>query len=52
VGKTTKSDDEKRDDNGKAGKAPKPLGPATVLKPVLLGAAVLSLVSAVLPNVL
>jgi hypothetical protein len=46
VGKTTKSDD------GGKGKGPKPLGPATVLKPVVAGAALLALAQAVLPMVL
>jgi hypothetical protein len=49
VGKTTKSDD--GEGAGKK-KGPKPLGPATVLKPVCIGAAVLALAQAVLPKVL
>jgi hypothetical protein len=47
VGKATKSDDDSA-----AKKPPKPARPATVLKPVLIGAAVLALVQAVLPKVL
>jgi hypothetical protein len=47
VGKTTKSDE------AKAGKkAPKVLGPGTVLKPVLIGAGLLAAAQAVLPKVL
>jgi hypothetical protein len=47
VGKTTKSDEPKQPKKG-----PKALGPATVLKPVLIGAALLAAVQAVLPKVL
>ena len=47
MGKTTKSDEPKK---GK--KAPKVLGPGTVLKPVLSGAALLASAQAILPKVL
>ena len=48
VGKATKSDE-----GGKgAKKHPKPARPATVLKPVIIGASVLAVAQAVLPKVL
>ena len=47
MGKTTKSDQTKK---GK--KPPKVLGPGTVLKPVLIGAALLAAAQAILPVVL
>jgi hypothetical protein len=47
VGKATKSDKAKKDE-----KRPKVARPATVLKPVLIGAALLGLAQAVLPKVL
>jgi hypothetical protein len=48
VGKATKSDE--ADKSGK--KQPKPARPATVLKPVIIGATLLALAQAVLPKVL
>ena len=47
MAKATKSDDAK---GGK--KAPKPARPATVLKPVLIGGALLAVFQAVAPKVL
>jgi hypothetical protein len=47
MAKATKSDGAK---GGK--KAPKPARPATVLKPVLIGAALLAIAQAVLPKVI
>jgi hypothetical protein len=47
VGKATKSDAAKGN-----GKQPKPARPATVLKPVVIGATLLAVAQAVLPKVL
>jgi hypothetical protein len=47
VGKDRADDDPKR-----ARRGPKPLGPATVCKPVLVGAALLAAAHTVLPKVL
>ena len=46
MGKATKSDD------SGAKKQPKPARPATVLKPVVIGATLLAVAQAVLPKVL